>query len=468
MTSTSRLHTLIFCTLFVCALPYRIAAQTTDSPPSGEGTQGTGTEDTEGSPLTRPFRGLFGSGDSGGTGVALLGDLFGAYDDNVAATLPGRPHDPRFQRSGWYSGANTQLNLNWHGERAAVNGWAGGGTSYYPSFDHPFVPTYSAGLGFSRPLGERNSMRIGETFQYSPYFLNGFFPEASPLDEVPVPPIAVDPSSDVSGNTIARYSTTASFSRQLSKSATFSAGYHFSRSNYSDNDRTHQQQRGSATFIRRLTRHASLRLGYGYWSVVQVIGLPGVPDLENHMHDIQAGIDYNRSIALSMTRRTRVSLSTGTSYIGRSNLSGSDFDNRRRSRLYVTGTAEIIHEMGRSWTANAIYRRSAGFSELVFEPVTSDSVMATLSGLIGRRFEVSAQAGASKGQVGDLRTNDHYTSYRATAQVRRAITRHLAARVAYVYYQHEFENQIALPIGFPQSLDRQGVQFGLNLWVPLR
>ena len=99
----------------------------------------------------------------------------------------------------------------------------------------------------------------------------------------------------------------------------------------------------------------------------------------------------------------------------------------------------------------------------------SDSLTASLSGLLARRIEFSAQASATTGHVGDfVRENDDYTSYRATAQLRRAITRHLAARVAYVYYQHDFGNQVRLPLGFPQALERNGVQFGINAWIPIR
>jgi hypothetical protein len=470
VTRHSRFHALIVATLLTWIVPSTLAAQTSDSPPSGGQGGGVtqGTEETgDGNPMTRPFRGLFGLGDTGRTGAAISGDIFGAYDDNVAATLPGRPRDPRYARSGWYTGANSHLYMNWRGDRAAVNGWASAGTSYYAEFSNPLVPSYSAGLGFSRPLGERSSMRIGQMFQYSPYFLNGFFPEPSQLDDVPLPAVELVPGNDVSGNTIARYGTVAGFTRQLSRSAKFSTGYSYSISNYSDYDRAFRQQSGTATFSRGLTKHASLRLGYAYRSVTQEVGLPGIPDLENHMQDIIASIDYNRSIALSMSRRTHVSFSTGTSYIARSDLSGSEFDQRRRSRFYVTGTAEITHEMGRTWKAAAIYRRSAGFSELVFEPVTSDSVSASLLGLLGRRIEVSALAGASSGHVGSFQTDDHFSSYRAMVQVRRALSRYLAARAAYIFYHHDFDNQIRLPIGFPQALDRQGVQVGLSVWLPL-
>ncbi len=71
--------------------------------------------------------------------------LFGAYDDNVAATLPGRAFDPRYQRSGWYSGANSQVQWNWRGERAAAERLGGrpARTTTLISTD-PFVPSYSA------------------------------------------------------------------------------------------------------------------------------------------------------------------------------------------------------------------------------------------------------------------------------------------------------------------------------------
>ena len=452
-----------------CAWPITLAAQTTEGGSGGGSAPQGGDSDGDGAPLTRPFRGLFGLADSGRTGVALVGDLFGAYDDNVAATLPGRAFDPRYQRSGWYSGASAQVQWNWRGERAGLNGWAGGGTNYYPDFSDPFVPSYSAGIGFDRPIGRRNSFRVGQTFQYSPYSLGGLFAGVPGFDDSPLPPIALDPSSDVSGNTIARYSTSVGFTRQLSRASTFTAGYAYSQSDYQSFDRTYRQQHGSVMFTRRLTRHANLRLGYGYRSATSEVGLPGEPRLTNEMQDIQAGVDYNRSIALSMTRRTRVSFSTGTSYLGRTDLSGSELDERRRSRFYVTGTAELAHEMGRTWQTGLVYRRAAGFSELAFEPIVSDSLTASLSGLLARRIEFSAQASATTGHVGDfVRENDDYTSYRATAQLRRAITRHLAARVAYVYYQHDFGNQVRLPLGFPQALERNGVQFGINAWIPIR
>jgi hypothetical protein len=480
---TSRFYALLLSAL-LWAFPSPVAAQTSDpgsgQAAGGQGTGGQGGETDGGSPLTRPFRGLFGLGDSGRTGLDLSGSVFGAYDENVGATLPGRLFDPRYQRSGWYGGATSRLSFNWRGENASVNGFGSAATNYYPDFDDPLVPSYTGGLGFARPLGRRNNIRLSQVVSFSPYFLNGFFPDVPTLDEMPVPPAGVDPGLTVGGNTVVRYSTRAAFSRQLSRQSSVTLGYGYIRSNYSDVDRVHEQQHGSIGFRRQLTRHATLRLGYAYRSAVNHVDLPveinpplpitpqNAIDPQNKMHDIDVGVDYSRALTLSMSRRTTVSFSTGSSFLAARDVSGGDFSGRQRARFYVTGHAQLLHEMGRTWSLAVVYSRTAGFNDVVFEPVTSDSATASLSGLVGRRNEISFMGSASKGNVGASRANNEYSSYVAKAEWRRALTRHLAAQVSYLYYNHDFGQSVGLPLGFPQALDRQGVNFGLTVWLPLR
>ena len=65
--------------------------------------------------------------------------------------------------------------MNWHGERACAQ-WVGiRGNELLAWLDAPFVPSYSGGLGYGRSIGQRNAIQLSQTFQYSPYFLNGFF-----------------------------------------------------------------------------------------------------------------------------------------------------------------------------------------------------------------------------------------------------------------------------------------------------
>jgi hypothetical protein len=468
------IRVLIVTALFVCVSSRPLAAQEAETAETGGGgAQEGASPQTEGEGndrgSTRPFRGLFGLDDSERIGASLSGSLFGAYNNNVAATLPGVPLDPRYHRSGWYTGAKSQLSVNWRGERTSANGWANAGTSYYPDFDRPLVPAYSGGIGVTRAIGQRSSLQIAQSVRYSPYFLSGFFLSVPSLGELPVPPVTSDPAQDVSGNTRLQYNTQVSISRQLSRESSITAQYMYAKTDYSTLDRWYDQHYGSVIFRRRLTRHATLRLGYGYRSVANDTGLPDVPTFHRDSQDFMIGVDYNRAIAFSMSRRTRIEFTTGTSYIGRSNISGDEFATSAGSRFHVTGGAQLVHEIARTWTATAAYRRGVGFSDLVFEPIISDSYVATLSGLLGRSDSVTVLASASRGSVGNVSTiNRDYSSYVATAQWRHALARYLAAYARYAYYNHDFSRSIVLPLGFPQDLSRNGVDFGLNFWLPVR
>lgn len=471
--TTSRFLVVLVSAALIAVLPSLASAQSSDpggsSGQSGQGTSAPQGGDTTGdSPeIGRPFRGLFGLGDSGRTGASLSGSLFGAYDDNVGATLPGRPLDARYARSGWYTGANGQGMFNWRGENAAVNGYATAGTSYYPDFDRPMVPSYSGGIGFNRTLGRRSSIHASQGILYSPYFLNGFFAGLPDLDELPAPPVASDPGVDVSSNRIVRTSTSVGFSRQLSRASTFTTGYSYGRSSYHGTDRLAHTQAGSATFRRRMTAHAGLHVGYAYRTMTSNAGVPGEPDFQRDIQDINVGVDYNRSFAVSMSRRTRVSFASGTSYFAGSRISEQNITRTTRSRFHVTGSADLVHEMGRTWSASAAYRRSVSFSELVFEPITSDSVSGSLAGLLGRRNELRFMVSTSRGNVGENRPGNGFQSSSATATLRRALNRHMATYVTYGYYRHDFGNSVLLPDSFPHYLDRNGVRFGLSVFLPL-
>jgi hypothetical protein len=472
---TSGLQALIVSMLLLAALASPTAAQTTDAAPGEGASGGQETGDGEDSPLTRPFRGLFGFGDSGRTGADISGSLYGAYDENLGATLPGRAADPRYQKSGWYAGGNSRFNFNWRGERASFNGWGGASANYYPEARNdvfnrdPLVPTYTGGVGFQRPLGRRNTVNASFTAGYSPYYLNGFFADVPSLDPLPAPPVEVDPGVNVSGGTLARYSTAVGLTRELSRKSSFSLNYGYNFTDYADTSRRQTQQHGGAQFRRQLTQHATLRLGYSYRDATSELTDALIGDTATHreMHNVDAGVDYNRSFTLTSSRRTTVSFSTGSAFFTGRSLAEDGFSEQSRTRFFVTGNVSLVHEMGRTWRLAAVYSRSAGFSDLVFEPLTSDSVSASLSGLIGRRNEVSVRGSTSSGTVGSGRPDSDFQSYNAQAQWRRAITRFLAAQVSYLYYVHDFAQSVALPLGFPHATNRHGVRAGVTVWFPL-
>jgi hypothetical protein len=60
-----------------------------------------------------------------------------------------------------------------------------------------------------------------------------------------------------------------------------------------------------------------------------------------------------------------------------------------------------------------------------------------------------------------------YDTAAATARVRMAITRGLAAQAEYVSYRYVFSDAVTLPTGTAVRGDRQVFRVGLTTWLPL-
>ena len=425
-------------------------------------------DEGEDTPASRPFRGLFGLADNGRTGLSAAGSLFGAYDDNLTASLiGGATPDPRYQRSGGYGGATGQLNYTWRGERSAFSAFASSAGNYYPDHDRPWVTSYSAGIGFSRPIGRRNSFSASQAVAYSPYFLFSLFPEEAGLDAPPVSPIEVTPDFSVSELTTLRYSSSLNLSRSLTRRSSVNAFYSFGGTTFDSVRDGHAMHRAGFGYRRRITGALGLRLGYAYRTAQYALfAEDGLERPRSRSHDVDAGVDYAK--ALSVSRRTRISFGTGSNILVREAASGGEAaPTGTITRFHAAGYFTLTREIGRTWGFSLNYDRSAAFSDVLLDPVLSDSVTASLGGLVGRRNEIRFAASLSAGEVGFGDTDNGYSTYTASAQWRRALTRNVAAFARYLYYHYNFGGAVQLPTGFVRELDRQGVRVGIQAWVPL-
>jgi hypothetical protein len=457
-------YRLLIVSLLVGLPPAPVIAQSTEQG-SGQTTE-QGSQGSEDNKFSRPFRGLFGLGDEGRKGLDVSGSLFGAYDDNLTATLPGASIDPRFQRSGEYAGATGQLSFNWQGERAAFNSWAGSSTSYYPDEASHFVTSYTGGAGVTAPLGRRSSIRVSESVIYTPYFLFGFLPSVPPIDELPNQPIEVGTDFTITDQAALRYLTNVNLERSLSREASLSVYYGFGLTNYQDQNAGYRQQRVGALFRRRLTRNAHLRLGYGYRTATYSdIPSLGGGSTRHESHDVDAGVDYSR--ALSLSRRTKVSFMTGSSILVRDTPTGAAALPGASTRVVLTGSASLVREVGRTWRTGMMAARTTTFSDVLLEPVTSNSVSVFAGGLLSRRQELTFRGSYSAGDVGTSGVQNGFATYLGSAAWRIALTRHLAAFATYLYYHYDFGRGVNLPTGVASKLDRQGVRVGISGWLPL-
>jgi hypothetical protein len=420
--------------------------------------------------VRRPYRGLFGGpGSPGPHSLVFTGSAYGAYDDNVVEALSNRPvNRPWLQESGTYAGANAGLSYGFatQGERSSLQGQLGGHVTYYHHGERSdALPSSNANVAFGYQLTRSLRFDVMESVAYSSNYNAALAPELGEEfgHDIGTAPIA---DLDLFGLKTFRTATTVSLAQQFGRYTSLAGGYHFRsfellETEQSDSRfRDYQTHAGSLRlgYDRPVSRNATVRLGYGI-RVSDRRSRTGEPAV---MHKIDAGVDYSR--ALSFSRRTSFSFGTGSGIAVTERVDQGGGDRRTRARL--TGHASLVHEMGRTWTADLTYvrgfRTHEGFDDLFF----TDSVTATIGGLVSRRLSFSAAAAWADSSLERSRGSGH-RGVSATAQGTYGLTSYAGLFARYVYYRYRYGDNILLDDRFPRQLDRHGVRVGLTTSVPL-
>jgi hypothetical protein len=236
----------------------------------------------------------------------------------------------------------------------------------------------------------------------------------------------------------------------MSRRTTFSSMYAYSGREPLGEIGRFDRHTAGGFLSRTIGRGLALQLGYRYSQAQYESGSRH----ENHI--IDAGVNYNR--ALSFSRRTTLSFSTGTS-ASRVEPSGS-------LRYRLTGAARLSHEIGRTWVASLSYDRGLRFIESWLEPLFTDSASAGLNGFFNRRVQAHLVGRWVRG-VGQRGGGDGIEHYGGTAGLSYAITRHINSGVNYSYYVHEFGSSVALPPGYASDFERRSIRAYVSLWAPL-
>jgi hypothetical protein len=427
----------------------------------------------------RPFRGLFSGLSTPNTpqSLVLSGSLFGAYDDNVLAELTGgNVRDWRLQRSGVYGGAHAALNyaIARDGERISFGAQTGGQLRYYRNADLSNVaPHYHAGANLRIALSRSTSLTGTHQFTYSRHY-RLFLPPTGVDGVTDDPSILANPDVDLLQLPALRNSTQVALSQNIGRRASLSVGYGLravdfledagsdlsdeAASNHQLKDYRSQSLTARFQYSRPLTAHATVNLGYGI-RTSDSRSVTGEPPI---LHHVTAGVSYSR--ALSFSRRTSVSFSTGSA------VAMSDQLNRpeaaSRAQLRVIGNAALIHDLGRTWTARVSYHRGFTFQEGFDEPYFTDGVSAGLAGLVTRRLSFSAMGAWALSEL-DRPGRTGHTTFMGTAQSTYALHSLFALYAQYLYYTFDFGAEVPLDPRFPRALDRSGVRAGITASVPL-
>jgi len=421
--------------------------------------------DVQPADVRRPYRGLFGAPASSESTEALdlSASLYGAYDDNVYADRSGVAVGGPLRRSGWFGGVETGVTYTRHGARVGGGIDAGVGLTTYP--DEPLFTTYRAAGNLNARVSRYGNLSIAEAFVYAPEYRLGLFISPS-IPGTSNPGTFADPFVNLATDygvfreNSYRTGTNAAFTQTVHGHASVSAFYALSTANYDSGELNYVNQSGGATYHDRLSQNAGFHLGYSY-------GVGRYPNAARFnvagIHNIDAGLDYGR--ALSVSRRTFFSFSTGSALFYASQgvtTNGSD----RPFHVALLGTANLTHEMGRTWTSAIAYQRSVSFHEGFVAPLLAQSVSASLQGLLSRRLRFDASTAYTKGAVSVGTTND-FDSYTANSGLEYGFTRYWAAYADYFYYQHHLPPGFTLDPRFPSNMSRNGVRFGIRTSIPV-
>lgn len=423
-------------------------------------------------PTQRPFRGLFGGAEPRSRqkhSLTLNGSIYAAYSTSVAPLVDeGEPIDPRVGDASTIGGGSGSINYTRQWRSGAVNAFANGSRSWieaYRGTSLEWLTRWDVGAsgGFSRDLSRRTRVSANGSVTYSPYF-GYFLPDFSTgnIGVIPGPiagldtALAYDPSVATAAG--------ASLSYALSRKSSLEGYTDWYLQTFVDDESTtpnRNDQIIGGRYRYQFSRFVGLRAGYGYRRA-------SFEDqtYSNHMLDVGVDGGYGRSYAL--TRRTTFSFSTNSGVaVAESVESQAEDEFDPDARFFLGGTADLTHAMGRTWVSRVGYTRSLNYSIGFDQPLLTDTVHASLGGLVTSRLDFSATATYTYGSVGFGGDNNRLASATAFANLRYAISRNIATYAQYFYYHYDFGSSVRLPSFLSSNLDRQGVSVGLTAWVPL-
>jgi hypothetical protein len=402
--------------------------------------------------VSGPFAGLFGGKASAEHSQSLdVRANFGVgYDTNVqlrADEPVASANQP--QRKRLSEGISAGLSYDRLGDR--VHNVLNAGTSLrqyvgpqdFFAATYNFNDTLNARLGSKISLDATGSAILEPFFQVSPIF--GREPDAGIGFAVDDTQYSLTPQRNATMR--GSVSVVDQFSKRSSVSATVNGmDVHFA----ARPDARMQSWGARGSFVHRLNRSLSMRLGYGRDETrydARSTTAPIINDI------IDAGVDYGSGF--TPTRRTSFSFATSTSLLHQNG----------DTNFRLNGDASVVHAFGRTWTATAGYGRSTEFVAGFLGPLFTDSVNGTLNGLFGIRTILISRVSASRAQVGFAST-DTFTTYTGSSKVSVGLSQKLGAYLEYSYYHYN------LPAGstvfeLRPRLSRQAVSAGISLWLPL-
>jgi hypothetical protein len=176
---------------------------------------------------------------------------------------------------------------------------------------------------------------------------------------------------------------------------------------------------------------------------------------------VTLGLDVRRP--LSRTRRLSFAGGAGGMHVG----TVSAIDGAAMQYVAPSGFGSARLDLGRTWAVSVDIRRDVH----ILEAVTRQSFVTTTStlwagGALGRRWSVTTNLSYAEGAADETQAGS-FEMFGGTAQLQFRLVGWITTVATYSYYEHRLRDVAAVPAGFPPTIDRHSVRFGMSLWLPV-
>ena len=379
--------------------------------------------------------------------------------------------------AGRYSVLDASLSMLRQHRRVAFGVHAASTGRYYPTLDSFLGSSHSAAADVTVNVGRRTLLRTsidGESVSSLAFdaLSRRTLDELSPPNGSPPNSGTLGIETSSLGSAWTSYGGTAALDRFVGKHASVSltGGVRYSQRTLTG-ERFDERQ-VAAQFQRAAGRSALVRFGYSIRQGTERLG-----PFETPIWSHEAQVSVQREWRHSTVRRTAVTVSAGPSLNRRRTTVGTTLasvtEQAVRSpvpiaepdrELRAVGTVAFVHDISRSWHAQASYRRGSGIRNAA---EFSDIVALDVRGAVGRRMGLAFAGGynTSDIDVGQLRTKNEILF--GSARLQFACSRFVAVYSQYMAYRYDFWSTSGNTIPAP-LLDRRGLQVGVSTWMPLR
>ncbi len=396
------------------------------------------------SPLTgRTYRGLFGSGLQGTNhSLTFDGNFGGGLDTNVLTAGPALESDPAIQSrsSGSFGRGSMALGYNLKLSRINLTARGGGVVARYTNRVRPWIQTYHGDVTASAPLWTGANISTGYSATFRPFYYLPWLGGVAGVENIEGPSPEIDETAGSIGEYHTNTNGTVSLTQNVTQHASLGLTYGHQQSVSDSGARDLHGQNGSAAMNFRIAKGLSLRLGYGFSETRYA------SQQSYHSRNIIAGLGFNR--ALSLTRSTTLSFNFGSSAVA----------DHVRTYYRLDAHATLTHELGRTWTAQAVYNRNVSFDDAFHVPVPIDAVSVGVRGLFSRQLAFNSSIGWVNGALGFGSFSNHFESYYGRSALIWGLSRIFGVGLDYAYYQYRFDDQTQLQTGMARRADRHNIR----------